>query len=145
MAKGLLAIRTMDTSDPSLLAVDARCWRSSAAPYLDLQLVAFPQDGVLRTKGGVSLEALLPDKGVDVVGGTCTSSARWPTARPARSCCARSPRECAALVEDMHCDESDDLLSRHIETLAFETQRLGLQDASPVRIAPPCTAWTTTT
>ena len=28
---------------------------------------------------------------------------------------------------DMHCDESDDPLSRHIETLAFETQRLGLQ------------------
>jgi len=27
---------------------------------------------------------------------------------------------------DMHCDESDDPLSRHIETLAFETQRLGL-------------------
>ena len=28
---------------------------------------------------------------------------------------------------DMHCDESDDPLSRHIETLACETQRLGLQ------------------
>ena len=28
---------------------------------------------------------------------------------------------------DMHCDESDDPLSRHIETLAFETQRIGLQ------------------
>jgi cytosine/creatinine deaminase len=28
---------------------------------------------------------------------------------------------------DMHCDETDDPLSRHIETLAFETQRLGLQ------------------
>jgi cytosine deaminase len=28
---------------------------------------------------------------------------------------------------DMHCDESDDPLSRHIETLAFHTQRLGLQ------------------
>jgi cytosine deaminase len=27
----------------------------------------------------------------------------------------------------MHCDETDDPLSRHIETLAFETQRLGLQ------------------
>ena len=31
------------------------------------------------------------------------------------------------LPVDMHCDESDDPLSRHIETLAFETQRLGLQ------------------
>ena len=31
------------------------------------------------------------------------------------------------LLVDMHCDETDDPLSRHIETLAFETQRLGLQ------------------
>ncbi len=27
---------------------------------------------------------------------------------------------------DLHCDETDDPLSRHIETLAFETQRLGM-------------------
>jgi cytosine deaminase len=31
------------------------------------------------------------------------------------------------LMVDMHCDESDDPLSRHVETLAFETQRVGLQ------------------
>ena len=31
------------------------------------------------------------------------------------------------LLVDMHCDETDDPLSRHIETLAYETQRLGLQ------------------
>src|SRR3546814_16670927 len=31
------------------------------------------------------------------------------------------------LLVDMHCDESDDPLSRHIESLAYETQRLGLQ------------------
>ena len=31
---------------------------------------------------------------------------------------------------DMHCDESDDPLSRHVETLAFHTQRLGLQGAA---------------
>jgi cytosine deaminase len=30
------------------------------------------------------------------------------------------------LLVDMHCDESDDPLSRHIETLVFETQRQGL-------------------
>ena len=31
------------------------------------------------------------------------------------------------LLVDMHCDETDDPLSRHIETLASEAQRLGLQ------------------
>src|SRR5688572_4042954 len=55
VAKGLLAIRShVDTSDPSLLAVDALLdVKRRVAPYIDLQLVAFPQDGVLRTQRGV--------------------------------------------------------------------------------------------
>jgi cytosine deaminase len=55
VAKGLLAIRShVDTSDPSMLAVEALLdVQRRVAPYLDLQLVAFPQDGVLRSPGGV--------------------------------------------------------------------------------------------
>src|SRR3982751_3128571 len=55
VAKGLLAIRShVDTSDASLLAVDALLEvKKQVAPYIDLQLVAFPQDGVLRSHGGV--------------------------------------------------------------------------------------------
>jgi cytosine/adenosine deaminase-related metal-dependent hydrolase len=49
------------------------------------------------------------------------------------------------LMVDMHCDETDDPLSRHIETLAAETQRRGCTAASPARTSPRCTAWTTTT
>src|SRR5690606_8547803 len=30
------------------------------------------------------------------------------------------------LLVDIHCDETDDPMSRHIEALAYETQRLGL-------------------
>src|SRR5256886_16782861 len=50
VAKGLLAIRShVDICDPRLLAVRALIEvRRRVAPYLDLQLVAFPQDGVLR-------------------------------------------------------------------------------------------------
>ena len=71
VAKGLLAIRThVDTSDPSLLAVDALLEvKRRVAPYIDLQLVAFPQDGVLRSPGGVQNLLRALDKGVDVVGG----------------------------------------------------------------------------
>ena len=128
VAKGLLAIRThVDTSDPSLLAVDALLEvRRQVAPYLDLQLVAFPQDGVLRSPGGLAhLERAL-DKGVDVVGGiphferTMAEGAASVTLL-----CEIAARR--GLLVDMHCDESDDPLSRHIETLAFEAQRLGLQ------------------
>src|SRR5512145_272154 len=49
VAKGLLAIRThVDVCDDRLLAVEALLHvKRTVAPYLDLQLVAFPQDGVL--------------------------------------------------------------------------------------------------
>src|SRR5674476_716112 len=50
VAKGLLAIRShVDVCDERLLAVEALLEvKRRVAPYLDLQLVAFPQDGVLR-------------------------------------------------------------------------------------------------
>src|SRR5215211_5543771 len=50
IAQGLLAIRShVDVCDDRLLAVDALLEvRGKVAPYLDLQLVAFPQDGYLR-------------------------------------------------------------------------------------------------
>ena len=50
VARGLLAIRShVDVCDPRLLAVEALLHvREQVKPYLDLQLVAFPQDGVLR-------------------------------------------------------------------------------------------------
>src|SRR5260370_34310086 len=55
VAKGLLAIRShVDICDPRLLAVEALLHvREKVKPYLDLQLVAFPQDGVLRSAGAL--------------------------------------------------------------------------------------------
>ncbi|MBP6850665.1 MAG: amidohydrolase family protein [Rhodoferax sp.] len=127
VAKGLLAIRShVDTSDPRLLAVEALLEvRRRVAPYLDLQLVAFPQDGVLRAPGGVDNLQRALDMGVDVVGGIPHFERTMADgAASVRLLCeiaaARGKRV------DMHCDESDDPHSRHIETLAFETQRLGL-------------------
>lgn len=128
VAKGLLAIRShVDTSDPSLLAVDALLEvKRRVAPYLDLQLVAFPQDGVLRSPGGVAnLERAL-DKGVDVIGGIPHFERTMADgAASVKLLCELAAER--GLPVDMHCDESDDPLSRHIETLAFEAQRLGLQ------------------
>src|SRR5918993_5136618 len=67
VARGLLAIRShVDTSDPSLLPVQAMLEvKKRVAPYLDLQLVAFPQDGVLRTRGGIDSLTRALDLGVD--------------------------------------------------------------------------------
>ncbi|RZL93361.1 MAG: cytosine deaminase [Variovorax sp.] len=128
VARGLLAIRThVDTSDPSLLAVDALLEvKRQVAPYIDLQLVAFPQDGVLRSAGGVGNLKRALDKGVDVVGGIPHFERTMADGAASVKLLMEIAAASGKLV-DMHCDESDDPLSRHIETLAFETQRLGLQ------------------
>ena len=128
VAKGLLAIRShVDTSDPSLLAVDALLdVKRRVAPYLDLQLVAFPQDGVLRSTGGVENLKHALDRGVDVVGGIPHFERTMTDGAASVKLLCEIAAERGKLV-DMHCDESDDPLSRHIETLAYETQRLGLQ------------------
>lgn len=128
VAKGLLAIRThVDTSEPSLLPVEALLEvKRRVAPYIDLQLVAFPQDGVLRSPGGLENLKRALDMGVDVVGGIPHFERTMADgAASVKLLCELAAER--GLPVDMHCDESDDPLSRHIETLAFETQRLGLQ------------------
>ena len=127
VAKGLLAIRShVDVCDERLLAVEALLHvKQVIAPYLDLQLVAFPQDALLRSSTALANLKRALAMGVDVVGGI--PHFERPLADGAES--VRILCELAAergLRVDMHCDESDDPLSRHIETLAFHTQRLGL-------------------
>ena len=128
VARGLLHIRShVDTSDPSLLPVRALLEvQRRVAPYIDLQLVAFPQDGVLRTPGGLDSLTRALDLGVNVVGGIPHFERTMADgAAGVKLLCELAAQR--GLPVDMHCDESDDPHSRHIETLAFEAQRLGLQ------------------
>ena len=132
VAKGLLAIRThVDVCDPRLLAVEALLEvKRRVAPYLHLELVAFPQDGVLRGPLGPqqhldNLKRALA-MGVDVVGGIPHFERTMNDGALSVKLLCELASETGKRV-DMHCDESDDPLSRHVETLAFETQRLGLQ------------------
>ena len=127
VAQGLLAIRShVDTSDPRLLAVEALLEvKKRVAPYIDLQLVAFPQDGVLRTPTGADSLKRALDLGVDVVGGIPHFERTMAEGAASVKLLCEIAAERGKLV-DMHCDESDDPHSRHIESLAFETQRLGL-------------------
>ena len=71
VGRGLLAIRThVDIGDPRLLAVDALLEvRRQVRGYLDLQLVAFPQDGYLRNPEAPRLLEMALDRGVEIVGG----------------------------------------------------------------------------
>ncbi|RAS03033.1 amidohydrolase family protein [Cupriavidus alkaliphilus] len=128
VARGLLAIRShVDVCDPRLLAVEALLHvRERVRPYLDLQLVAFPQDGVLRAPGALANLKRALELGVDVVGGIPHFERTMAQgAESVRLLCELAAER--GLRVDMHCDESDDPLSRHIETLASETVRLGLQ------------------
>ncbi len=125
---GLLAIRShVDTCHDSLMGVEVLLEvQKEVAEYIDLQLVAFPQDGLYRDPTAYENTIRALDMGVDVVGGiphferTMADGARSVTAL----CEIAAER---GLMVDMHCDETDDPMSRHIETLAFETTRLGLQ------------------
>ncbi len=128
VARGLLAIRShVDVCDDRLLAVEALLQvREQVRPYLDLQLVAFPQDGVLRRPNALRNLQRALDLGVDVVGGIPHFERTMAEgAESVKLLCELAAAR--GLPVDMHCDESDDPLSRHIETLAFHTQRLGLQ------------------
>jgi cytosine deaminase len=128
IARGTLAIRShVDISDDRLLAVNALLEvREEIKPYIDLQLVAFPQDGYFRyPASAANLERAL-DLGVDVVGGIPHFERTMAEgAASVKALCELAVER--GLAVDMHCDETDDPLSRHIETLVFHAQRLGLQ------------------
>jgi cytosine deaminase len=127
-AQGLLAIRShVDVCDPRLLAVDALLEvKRRVAAYIDLQLVAFPQDGLFRAPKALDLLTTALRRGVDVVGGI----PHFERTMAEGSESVRVLCELAASLDrrvDLHCDETDDPMSRHVETLAAETRRLGLQ------------------
>ncbi len=116
VSMGLLAIRThVDVCDDRLLAVEALLEvKKEVAPYIDLQLVAFPQDGFYRSATARENTIRALDKGVEIVGGiphferTMADGTRSVT----ELCEIAAER---GLMVDMHCDESDDPHSRHVE------------------------------
>jgi cytosine/creatinine deaminase len=127
VSQGLLGVRShVDVCDDRLLAVEALLdVKRKVKPYLDLQLVAFPQDGYFRSPYAArNLERAL-NLGVEVVGGIPHFERTMADgAASVKALCEIAARR--GLMIDLHCDESDDPLSRHVETLALEAQRLGL-------------------
>lgn len=127
VSMGLLAIRThVDTTPDHLRGVEAMLEvKRSVAPYLDLQLVAFPQDGLYRTATGRQNLLRALDMGVDVVGGIPHFERTMDEGAESLRDLARIAAE-RGLMWDVHCDETDDPLSRHVETMAREVTRHGL-------------------
>ncbi|WP_067709882.1 cytosine deaminase [Erwinia sp. ErVv1] len=119
IANGIQHVRThVDVSDPSLTALKAMLEvRQEMAPWVDIQIVAFPQEGILSYPNG---EALLEEAlrlGADVVGAI-------PHFEFTREYGVESLHKTFALAQkyqrmvDVHCDEIDDEQSRFVETVA---------------------------
>src|SRR5204863_23883 len=128
VARGTLAIRShVDVCDPSLRAVKALLEvRELVKGEIDLQLVAFPQDGFLRSAVGETGLTKALDLGVDVVGGIPHFERTMADGAASVERLCRIAAERGLLV-DMHCDETDDPLSRNVEVLAREAIRHRLQ------------------
>ncbi len=127
MANGVQYVRShVDVSDPSLTALKAMLdVKQEVAPWIDLQLVAFPQEGILSYPNG---EALLEEAlklGADVVGGI-------PHFEFTREYGVESMHKAFALAHkynkplDIHCDEIDDEQSRFVETVAALALEYGI-------------------
>jgi cytosine deaminase len=127
LAHGVTRLRAhVDVCDPSLRAVRAllavrEAWRGT----VDIQLVAFPQQGIYSFPDGEKLMVEALELGVDVVGGIphyeWTREYGERDVKTALALAARYGR-----LADLHCDETDDEQSRFLEVLAAETIRLGL-------------------
>lgn len=128
VANGVLHVRShVDVTDPSLVALDALIdLRESMSDVIDLQLVAFPQEGVCSFPGGASLLEEAARRGVDAIGAI-------PHYEDTREDGVRSLEiaidvaERFGLFVDVHCDEIDDEQSRFSEVLATHALRSGLR------------------
>lgn len=124
---GLLTIRShVDTTPDHLRGVEAMLEvKRRVAPYLDLQLVAFPQDGLYRTKTGRENVIRALDMGLDIVGGIPHFERTMEEGAESVRAMTHLAAERGIMI-DIHCDETDDPMSRHIETYAREVTRHGL-------------------
>lgn len=119
IANGIQYIRThVDTTDPQLTAVRAMIeLREELKDYIILQIVAFPQEGILSYPDGLSLIEKAVQLGADVIGAI-------PHFEFTREYGVKSIEKIFGLAKkydimiDVHCDETDDEQSRFIEVLA---------------------------
>jgi cytosine/creatinine deaminase len=127
LACGVQHVRShVDVCDPELRALRALAdLREEVRGLIDLQLVAFPQQGIFGFDGGAGLMRRAVELGADVVGGI-------PHYELTREDGVESVKFAMALADehglqvDIHCDETDDNHSRFVEVMAAETIRLGM-------------------
>jgi cytosine deaminase len=128
VAQGTGLIRShVDVCDPPLTALRALIeLRDELRDLVELQLIAFPQDGVLSYPNGKDLMREAMRLGCDVIGGI--PHYEWTREDGVEEVhfLFDLARETGAPI-DLHCDETDDEQSRFLEVVAARTMRDGLQ------------------
>ena len=127
IAQGIQYVRThVDVTDPQLIALKAMLEvKEEMKDFVDIQLVAFPQEGILSYPNGPELLEEALKLGADVVGGI-------PHFEFTREYGVESMKIMFDLAEkynvlvDVHCDEIDDEQSRFLEVVAKEAYERGL-------------------
>lgn len=129
ISHGIQHVRShVDVTDPHLIAVQALLeLRQELNDQIDLQLVAFPQEGILSYPHGRELMEQAVKEGIDVVGGIphfeFTTEYGWQSVHFLMKLADHYDR-----LVDVHCDEIDDPASRNLEVLATEALKRGMND-----------------
>ncbi|MGA7833808.1 MAG: cytosine deaminase [Acidimicrobiales bacterium] len=129
VANGVLHVRShVDVTDASFVALDALVeLRDMVRDVVDLQLVAFPQEGIESFPNGEGLMEESVRRGVDVIGAIPHfEDTREDGVRSLEFAVALADRH--GLLVDAHCDEIDDEQSRFVEVLATQAMRSGLRE-----------------
>ena len=126
---GIQYIRThVDVTDPSLMALKTIVrLKEEVKDLVDLQIVAFPQEGILSYPNGEQLMIDAVDLGADVVGAIPHYEFTREYSVESLNFALKLAKEKGKLV-DVHCDEIDDEASRGLETVAARAYELGLFD-----------------
>src|SRR5699024_6005660 len=127
MKHGIQYVRThADVSESTLTGLEALLEvKEEVSPWMDIQIVALPQEGLYTKREGEELLEKAVRMGADAVGAI-------PHYEPTREDGVRLVKKAIALavkydkLVDVHCDEIDDAHSRYLEVLAAEAITLGL-------------------
>lgn len=126
---GIQFVRShVDTTDPSFTALEALLEvKDEVKDFMELQLVAFPQEGILSFKNGKNLIKQAVEMGVDVIGAIPHFEFNCDYGVDSLKYIVELAEKYDKLI-DVHCDEIDDPNSRHLEVLATLAYESGLKN-----------------
>ncbi|MGF1692273.1 cytosine deaminase [Photobacterium kagoshimensis] len=129
IANGVQHVRThVDVSDPTLIALKAMLEvKEEMKEWVDIQIVAFPQEGILSYPNGKELLEEAVKLGADVVGAIPHFEFTREYGIESLHFAFELARKYDRLI-DVHCDEIDDEQSRFVETLAALAHKYEMGD-----------------